>query len=86
MNQGNDVEKAEYTNLILDDLPLHQISDEDKDYLEGFTECQYLSMNSTQLKSIKNLPRMPKLERLDLNDNFVEDGFDVIPHRCQDFE
>jgi hypothetical protein len=39
-------------------------------------------MNSTQLKSLKNLPIMPKLERLDLNDNFIEDGFDLIAERC----
>ena len=29
---------------------------------------------------------MPKLERLDLNDNFVEDGFEVIAERCLDLK
>ena len=33
------------------------------------------------MKSIANLPALPKLERLELNDNALEDGFDVIA-RC----
>lgn len=33
------------------------------------------------MKSISNLPALPKLERLELNDNSLEDGFDVIA-RC----
>ena len=77
-NQGNDVEKSEYTNLIMDDMVIQQISDEDKTFLEDFQECQFLSFNSTSLKSIENLPKMQKLERLELNDNSLEGGFDII--------
>jgi hypothetical protein len=29
---------------------------------------------------------MPKLERLDLNDNFIEDGFDLIAERCTELK
>ena len=77
-NQGNEVDKNEYTNLIMDDMPINTISDEDKTFLEGFLECQFLSLNSTQLKNISNLPKMPKLERLELCDNGIETGLDVI--------
>ena len=77
-NQGNDVEKSEYTNLIMDDMVIQMISDEDKTFLEDFQECQFLSFNSTSLKSIENLPKMQKLERLELNDNSLEGGFDII--------
>ena len=77
-NQGNDVEKSEYTNLIMDDMLIQNISEEDKIFLEDFQECQFLSFNSTSLKSIANLPKMPKLERLELNDNCLEGGFDII--------
>jgi hypothetical protein len=40
-SEGNEVEKSEYVNLILDDMtlaPEHQISEEDRIFLEGFTE------------------------------------------------
>lgn len=70
-NDGNEVEKSEYVNLILDDMTIAEgrICDEDREFLEGFTETLYLSLNSTGLKSLQNLPKMPKLERLELCDN-----------------
>ncbi len=40
-NEGNEVEKAEYVNLILDDMNLGNegtICEEDRTFLEGFTE------------------------------------------------
>ena len=77
-NGGNDVDKSEYTNLIMDDMPINEISDIDKAFLEGFVECQFLSLNSTGLKVISNLPKLPKLERLELCDNGIETGCDII--------
>jgi hypothetical protein len=47
------------------------ICEEDRTFLEGFTETQYLSLNSTGLKTLSNLPAMPKLERLELCDNKI---------------
>jgi Leucine-rich repeat (LRR) protein len=73
-NEGNEVEKSEYVNLILDDMnlgPEGTICEEDRTFLEGFTETQYLSLNSTGLKTLANLPAMPKLERLELCDNKI---------------
>jgi len=37
-NEGNEVEKSEYVNLILDDMAIGEICDEDRTFLEGFTE------------------------------------------------
>ena len=40
-NEGNEVEKSEYVNLILDDMQLGNagdIAEEDRTFLEGFTE------------------------------------------------
>ena len=62
----------------MDDMPINTISVSDKEFLEGFLECQFLSLNSTNLKIITNLPKMAKLERLELCDNGIESGFDVI--------
>lgn len=72
-NEGNEVEKAEYVNLILDDMAIAggEICDIDKAFLEGFIETQFLSLNSTGLRSLVNLPRMEKLERLELSDNKI---------------
>eukprot|EP00347_Sterkiella_histriomuscorum_P009084 403342577 len=59
-------------------MQIQEISDEDKTFLEGFSETQFLSMNSTQLKSIANLPKMVKLERLELNDNKIGSSSDSL--------
>lgn len=78
---GVDIEKSEYTNLILDDMQIVNVTEEDRKFLEEFIECQFLSLNSTGLKSLANLPNMPKLERLELNDNQLDcsdGGFEVI--------
>ena len=72
------MDKNEYTNLIMDDMPINDISDVDKAFLEGFSECQFLSLNSTGLSNISNLPKMAKLERLELCDNGIVNGCDII--------
>jgi|LakMenEpi03Aug12_release.lakeMendotaPanAssembly.Ray.scaffolds.fasta_scaffold5965355_1 hypothetical protein len=40
-NEGEEVEFAEYTNLIMDqmEIPNGEISQEDCEFLEKFTEC-----------------------------------------------
>ena len=75
-NEGEAVEFAEYTNLIMDEMAIAdgEISQEDQQFLEQFTECQFLSLNDTGLKSLKNLPNMPKLERLELSGNELSGG------------
>ena len=70
-NEGADIEFAEYTNLILDDMNVDKITDEDKIFLEQFKECQFLSLNSCGLKSLENLPQIEALERLELSDNKI---------------
>lgn len=73
-NEGDDVEFAEYTNLIMDEMEIKggEISVEDQEFLEKFTECQFLSLNQTGLLSLKNMPKLPKLERLELKDNSLQ--------------
>lgn len=68
-NEGEEVEKSEYTNLIMDDMEIKQISEEDRVFLEGFVECQFLSLNSTKLESLDNMPKLERLERLELCEN-----------------
>ena len=68
-NEGEEVEKKEYTNLIMDDMEIASISKEDCEFLEGFVETQFLSLNSTKLGSLENMPALEKLERLELCEN-----------------
>jgi len=46
-NNGEEVEKSEYVNLILDDMTIQEISEEDQQFLEGFVETEFLSLNNT---------------------------------------
>lgn len=73
----------EYENLILDGFDVCQICDEDKQFLEQFTECISLSLNNCKLTTLQNLPKMKKLTNLSFNDNFIEnlpdDLSSVIP-------
>ena len=70
-NEGEEVEKSEYTNLIMDDMEIKLISAEDREFLEGFAECQFLSLNSTKLETLDNMPAMQKLERLEICENLL---------------
>ena len=71
-NEGEEVEKTEYTNLIMDDMEIKQISAEDCEFLEGFVECQFLSLNSTKLETLENMPKLERLERLELCENALK--------------
>jgi Leucine-rich repeat (LRR) protein len=57
----------------LDQLNIGTIKDEDKDFLEKFINVEFLSINSAHVKSLANFPTLPKLKRLELNDNSIPD-------------
>ncbi len=71
-SNGEELAFKDYQNLILDDQPVQSISSEDKSFLELFSECRLLSLNNCQLKQADNLPRIHKLEQLELETNFIE--------------
>lgn len=68
-NGGAEIEFGEYTNLVLDDMPLDCISEEDQTFLAQFTACQTLSLINCGLTSITRLPLIEALTRLELSDN-----------------
>lgn len=46
-NEGQEIEFTEYENLILDEMNIKDgICNEDKEFLEKFTECTNLSLNN----------------------------------------
>ena len=66
-----ELKPEEYSNLIFDDQKLagHQLTTEDKAFLEEFNTLAALMLNNTGIKSLVNLPNLTTLERIELNDN-----------------
>lgn len=62
-NQGNEVDKNEYTNLIMDDMPINTISDDDKTF-SSVSSSAWIQQTS---KTLQIYPRCPNLRDL----NFV---------------
>ncbi|CDW79466.1 u2 snrnp-specific a protein [Stylonychia lemnae] len=69
INEDEDLNPEEFSNLILDELKIDQLQQQDKAFLEEFINLELLSMNQTQIKSTNNFPDAPNLVRLELNDN-----------------
>lgn len=76
--QVTDIPKGEIEELILDDWKGTELSAADKVLLESFPNLQFLSMNSCGLRSLNNFPLLPKLIKLELNDNKITGGLDKL--------
>lgn len=64
------IEPSEFDSLILDDQELNRdLTPEDKAYLEEFSNVQLLSFSNTKVSSLKNLPDLPDLKRIEINGN-----------------
>ena len=66
--------------FVFDENQIIELTEEDKKFLELFTNIEKLSFNGCKLKSLKNFPVLPNLEqvslnwpKLDLADNFIDD-------------
>jgi Leucine-rich repeat (LRR) protein len=55
--------------LIFDCVRTAELTKPDKQFLEQFRECRNLSLAGLGLRSLKNLPDLPKLQHLSLRDN-----------------
>ena len=64
--------------MKLDQLPIKELSIEDKKFLEKFENLIILSMNNTGLISLKNFPNLSKLEKLYLNNNLISGGLENL--------
>lgn len=84
--EGKDLDPLDYDNLLLDGISCPDIFPSDKEFLEKFIECTHMSFNSCGLKNLKNLPVMPKLKKLDLQDNKLQTGLEYIADRCKQLE
>ena len=61
-------------NLVFDEMDIQTLSTADRDYLQQFTAVETLSFNTTQLKSLANLPVLGSLVRLELAGNSLGGG------------
>ncbi|XP_072285172.1 acidic leucine-rich nuclear phosphoprotein 32 family member E isoform X2 [Pyxicephalus adspersus] len=71
---------AEVTELVLDNC---RSSDGEIEGLnEGFKELEFLSMANVELSSLAKLPQLSKLRKLELSDNTISGGLEVLAERC----
>ncbi|XP_053552767.1 LOW QUALITY PROTEIN: acidic leucine-rich nuclear phosphoprotein 32 family member E-like, partial [Bombina bombina] len=71
---------SEVAELVLDncrsgDGEIEGLSDE-------FKELEFLSMANVELSSLAKLPKLPKLRKLELSDNNISGGLDMLAERC----
>lgn len=57
--------------LTLDYQIIKQINQETKNYIEKFKNIEKFNMSSCKLISLENLPKLPNLIKIELNDNFL---------------
>lgn len=56
--EDDEIVPEEFSNLILDDTQITEITADDRDFLNQFVNMEKLSMNATGLKSLSNLPAL----------------------------
>jgi len=56
IEEGSKLNPEEFSNLLLDEIQIDSLTEDDKKFLDEFTQLELLSMNSTHLKSLKNFP------------------------------
>jgi len=61
----------QFENLVLDEMPIGQLTELDRDFMESFTAMEQLSMNQCELSSLANFPRSDKIYRIELSDNKI---------------
>ncbi len=55
--------------IILDYQIIKELNEQDKQYIESFKNLEKLNMSYCKLFSLKNLPMLPNLIKIELNDN-----------------
>ena len=60
-NADDEIQPTEFSNLILDDTPINEMTADDKNYLNQFVNLEKLCMNVTGLKNLDNIPNELKI-------------------------
>ena len=67
-NFEEDFDQTQFDVLLLSGVNLGELTIEDKNFLEKFNQVKTLNLSYTGLRSLKNLPVISTVERLDLSD------------------
>uniref|UniRef100_A0A5F8HJ78 Acidic leucine-rich nuclear phosphoprotein 32 family member n=1 Tax=Monodelphis domestica TaxID=13616 RepID=A0A5F8HJ78_MONDO len=68
------------TELVLDNC--HSVNGEIEGLNDTFKELEFLSMVRVELTSLAQLPSLSKLRKLELSDNFISGGLEVLAEKC----
>uniref|UniRef100_A0A8B9V3Y0 Acidic leucine-rich nuclear phosphoprotein 32 family member n=1 Tax=Anas zonorhyncha TaxID=75864 RepID=A0A8B9V3Y0_9AVES len=68
------------TELVLDNC--RSSNGEIEGLNDSFKELEFLSMANVQLTSLAKLPTLSKLRKLELSDNIISGGLEVLAERC----
>nr|AAI60790.1 Unknown (protein for MGC:180507) [Xenopus tropicalis] len=71
---------SEVAELVLDNC--RSVDGEIEGLNDTYKELEFLSMANVELKSLSKLPKLPKLRKLELSDNSISGGLDVLTERC----
>uniref|UniRef100_A0A8D2JGY5 Acidic leucine-rich nuclear phosphoprotein 32 family member n=1 Tax=Sciurus vulgaris TaxID=55149 RepID=A0A8D2JGY5_SCIVU len=70
----------EVTELVLDNCLC--VNGEIEGLNDTFKELQFLSMANVELSSLAQLPSLNKLRKLELSDNIISGGLEVLAEKC----
>ncbi|XP_037660958.1 acidic leucine-rich nuclear phosphoprotein 32 family member E isoform X5 [Choloepus didactylus] len=70
----------EVTELVLDNC--HCVNGEIEGLNDTFKELEFLSMANVELSSLARLPSLNKLRKLELSDNIISGGLEVLAEKC----
>uniref|UniRef100_A0A4X2JP55 Acidic leucine-rich nuclear phosphoprotein 32 family member n=1 Tax=Vombatus ursinus TaxID=29139 RepID=A0A4X2JP55_VOMUR len=68
------------TELVLDNC--HSVNGEIEGLNDTFKELEFLSMVNVALTSLAGLPSLSKLRKLELSDNIISGGLEVLAEKC----
>lgn len=70
----------EVTQLVLDNC--HCVNGEIEGLNDTFKKLEFLSMANVALSSLARLPTLNKLRKLELSDNIISGGLEVLAEKC----
>ncbi|XP_008272160.1 acidic leucine-rich nuclear phosphoprotein 32 family member E isoform X2 [Oryctolagus cuniculus] len=70
----------EVTELVLDNCLC--VNGEIEGLNDTFKELEFLSMANVELSSLAQLPSLNKLRKLELSDNIISGGLEVLAEKC----
>lgn len=76
-NQTRNQKPEDVTELVLDTCKATKVSGLDK-----FVKLRTLTLNSCGLTTLEGFPQLSFLTKLELNDNNLQDGLDVLEGAC----